>query len=170
MISTSTTQVEGGVVLVKEVGALLERIAGQVTEISAVVADIATSAKGQSTDLQEINTAVTEMDQMTQQNAAIAVEASASSQSLRRGGEQLSALVAEFKLGNRSGGKHSQRIDEGGAACVQVTEQRHSVAASLRRRACPADSSPCSAHAGCGRGSRERRDGLDRILIASGHH
>ena len=103
MISTSTTQVEGGVVLVKEVGALLERIAGQVTEISAVVADIATSAKGQSTDLQEINTAVTEMDQMTQQNAAIAVEASASSQSLRKGGEQLSALVGEFQFGNRSG-------------------------------------------------------------------
>jgi methyl-accepting chemotaxis protein len=103
LISTSTTQVEGGVLLVKEVGALLERIAGQVTQINEVVADIATSAKEQSTGLQEINTAVTQMDQMTQQNAAMAEEASASSQSLRKGSEQLSELVAEFKLGNRSG-------------------------------------------------------------------
>ena len=41
------------------------------------------------------------MDQMTQQNAAMAEEASAASQSLRQGGEQLSALVGEFMLGDR---------------------------------------------------------------------
>ena len=102
LISTSTAQVEGGVNLVEEVGALLERIAGQVTEISAGVAEIAASAKEQSTGLNEVNTAVTRMDEMTRQNAAMAQEASAASQSLRKGGEQLSALVGAFEIESNS--------------------------------------------------------------------
>lgn len=61
----------------------------------------ATSAQEQATGLQEVNAAVGQMDQMTQQNAAMAEQASAASQSLRRESAQLSALIDGFDLGGR---------------------------------------------------------------------
>ena len=64
LISTSTTQVGDGVVLVAETGKSLERIMAQVTEINNVVADIASGAKEQSAALEGVNAAINQMDQV----------------------------------------------------------------------------------------------------------
>jgi len=107
LIAASTQQVATGVNLVGEAGQALSRIAGRVTEMNGVIRDIASSAQEQATGLSEVNVAVNQMDQMTQQNAAMVEETSAASQTLANGGEELARLISRFKLG-ASAGRRSQ--------------------------------------------------------------
>jgi methyl-accepting chemotaxis protein len=97
-ITASTDQVDAGVGLVSETGSALERIIARIGEISTLVATIANSAKHQATGLQQINTAVSEMDGVTQQNAAMVEEATAAARSLADEATQLAAQVARFRL------------------------------------------------------------------------
>jgi methyl-accepting chemotaxis protein len=99
LISTSSDQVRQGVELVARTGEALGRIASGVDEISTVVGEIAASAQEQSISLVQVNTAVNQMDQMTQQNAAMVEESTAASHALAREAEQLSAQVIRFELG-----------------------------------------------------------------------
>jgi methyl-accepting chemotaxis protein len=99
LISTSTTQVEGGVTLVAETGGLLERIVGRVGEISAAIVQIAQAAEEQAASLQAVNGAVGEMDRMTQQNAAMVEESTAAARSLATEANDLSTLVSRFRTG-----------------------------------------------------------------------
>jgi methyl-accepting chemotaxis protein len=98
LISASTIQVSEGVRLVGETGGSLERIMAQVVEINAVIADITAGAQEQATGLAQVNTAVNEIDKMTQQNAAMAEEATAAGHSLAQEGERLASLVGMFRL------------------------------------------------------------------------
>jgi len=102
LISTSTTQVDFGVKLVAETGESLARIVGKVSEINSVVADIAAGAEEQSTALQEVNTAVNAMDQATQQNAAMAEQATAAARSMMQETEKLSEMIGRFRLGRNA--------------------------------------------------------------------
>lgn len=108
LILASSTQVENGVKLVNETGKSLERIMGQVSEITTIVAQIAAGAKEQSIGLGEVNTAITQMDQVTQQNAAMVEQTTAASHSLTEETEQLSGLIGQFQIG-QAGGKDSMR-------------------------------------------------------------
>jgi methyl-accepting chemotaxis protein len=98
LISTSAIQVEQGVKLVAETGASLELIMAQVAEINTVVYEIASGAKEQATGLEEINIAINQMDQMTQQNAAMVEESRAASDSLSNQAEQLINLISRFQI------------------------------------------------------------------------
>jgi methyl-accepting chemotaxis protein len=99
LIQASSAQVESGVDLVGQAGKALERIVVQVAEINAVVLEIAASAKEQATGLAEVNTAVNQMDQVTQQNAAMVEQSTAASHSLAQEAEDLGRLVARFDVG-----------------------------------------------------------------------
>ena len=103
LISTSSQQVEQGVGLVAKTGTSLDRILVQVTDMSGIMAEIASGANEQSTALDEINTAVNQMDQTTQRNAAMVEETTAASQSLAQEAVRLSGLIGQFKLGAGSG-------------------------------------------------------------------
>jgi methyl-accepting chemotaxis protein len=102
LIQASTSQVSSGVDLVGQAGKALDRIALQVTELNGLVAEIAASAQEQSTALAEVNTAVNQMDQVTQQNAAMVEETTAASHSLAQEAERLSSLVGQFRTGHES--------------------------------------------------------------------
>jgi methyl-accepting chemotaxis protein len=104
LISASTDQVAHGVARVDETGRALERIAAYVTQINSVVSDIAGSAQEQATGLQEVNTAVNHMDQMTQQNAAMVEQATAASHNLREDAEGLASLMDRFRIGAMEAG------------------------------------------------------------------
>jgi len=67
------------------------------------VADIATSAEQQAAGLQQVNTAVTEMDGVTQQNAAMVEEATAAARSLAAEADQLTSQIGHFRLGDAAG-------------------------------------------------------------------
>ncbi len=99
LISSSGQQVATGVKLVSETGQALGRIVTQVSQLNGLVAELAASAKEQSTGLGEVNAAVNQMDQVTQQNAAMVEEATAASHSLSEEARELARLVGEFRIG-----------------------------------------------------------------------
>jgi methyl-accepting chemotaxis protein len=102
LISASGTQVATGVKLVGETGQALERIVAQVAQLNSLVVDIAASAQEQATGLNEVNTAVNQMDQVTQQNAAMVEEATAASHGLSGEAQELARLVGQFKIGQEA--------------------------------------------------------------------
>ncbi len=100
LISKSTEQVESGAKLVGDTGASLQRIIGRVAEINELVREIASSAEEQAVGLSQVNTAVNQMDQGTQQNAAMVEESTAASHALAHEARELANLVAKFNIGN----------------------------------------------------------------------
>ena len=118
LISKSGSEVENGVRLVSQAGSALQAIASQVDDISALVVEIAASAKEQATGLQEINVAVNQMDQVTQQNAAMVEQATAASTALRQETAELSSEVAFFQV---SAGKGAARHAPAAASSRSMT-------------------------------------------------
>ncbi len=98
LISASNQHVLLGVKLVGETGRSLTRIVTQVGELDGVVTEIAASTAEQATALAQVNTAVNQMDQITQQNAAMVEQSTAASHSLAREAEQLSTVVDRFRV------------------------------------------------------------------------
>ena len=98
LITTSTQQVGEGVALVGETGTLLEKIVQRVGEIAGMMSEIATSTESQSVNLQQVNSAVGDMDRMTQQNAAMVEQSTAAARSLADEAQELSRIVSAFKV------------------------------------------------------------------------
>ncbi|MEX3011802.1 methyl-accepting chemotaxis protein [Hoeflea sp. TYP-13] len=107
LITKSGTEVSNGVGLVKATGEALDQISHHVTDINGRIANIATAAREQLTGIQEVNTAVTQMDQMTQQNAAMVEQTNAVVHQLADDADGLSSVVGEFSLadGNSESGE-----------------------------------------------------------------
>ncbi|NBB14220.1 HAMP domain-containing protein [Caulobacter sp. SLTY] len=97
LISSSASQVDRGVKLVGQTGQALGEIVESVTRIDRLLTEIAESAQEQATGLSQVNTAVNQMDQATQQNAAMVEESTAASASLRGEATDLAALVSKFR-------------------------------------------------------------------------
>ncbi|WP_116968693.1 globin-coupled sensor protein [Blastomonas sp. UPD001] len=107
LISESSRQVNRGVELVGQSGEALDSIVGKVAEIAGLAANISELAAAQSNSLQQVNTAVSEMDKMTQQNAAMVEESTAAARSLATEADQLSGLVSHFSLEGGAPGRGS---------------------------------------------------------------
>ncbi|EKM99954.1 MULTISPECIES: PAS domain-containing methyl-accepting chemotaxis protein [unclassified Acidocella] len=100
LISTSGQQVETGVRLVNETGNALESIAKQVSRLNGLIVNIAASAQEQSSGLGQVNSAINDLDQVTQKNAAMVEETSAASHSLTQEAETLAKLIGQFRIGD----------------------------------------------------------------------
>ena len=98
LIRNSETEVRNGVKLVSDTGEALQAIGGHVATINQHMEAIAVSAREQSVGLSEINTAVNQMDQTTQQNAAMVEETNAASATLVAQAEKLRQLIGRFTL------------------------------------------------------------------------
>ena len=85
--------------LVGETGKALERIVGQVARLNELFSEIAGSAQEQAVRLNEVNEAVSQMDVVTQQNAAMVEQANASCHSLTEEAVELARLVEQFQIG-----------------------------------------------------------------------
>jgi methyl-accepting chemotaxis protein len=96
LISASGEQVQQGVQLVRRTGEALERIIARVAAVSDLVSDISVSAREQATGLQEIDTVVNQLDQVTQANAAALEETTASSQQMHHEAERLTEALGRF--------------------------------------------------------------------------
>lgn len=101
LIKTSDEEVSGGVKLVEESGAALVTIVTDIASISDLVTKIAESQKEQAHALREIDTAVSQMDQSTQQNAAMAEESHAAADAMAGFAHELATLVAHFETSRR---------------------------------------------------------------------
>jgi len=102
LINASSAQVGQGVSLVADTGKALQLIVSQVAEINGIVTEIAASAQEQAVGLQQVNTAVNQMDQVTQQNAAMVEESTAASHSLAGEAVELARLIGQFKTGDNA--------------------------------------------------------------------
>ncbi|MCY6382422.1 methyl-accepting chemotaxis protein [Hoeflea prorocentri] len=100
LITNSVTEVGDGVSLVSETGDALQDIEQHVLRINERVAAIVTSSREQTAGLQEINTAINQMDQVTQQNAAMVEETNAACQNLTSESRKLRGLMTGFEIGN----------------------------------------------------------------------
>jgi len=105
LISKSSQQVERGVSLVNDTGKALQEIVKSVNEIATLVSDIASTAKEQATGISEINAAVSQLDQVTQQNAAMVEESTAASHSMKEEANALNSMVSHFKIGPDTGAR-----------------------------------------------------------------
>jgi methyl-accepting chemotaxis protein len=128
LISASTAQVGHGVELVAETGAALERIMVQVADVNAVIAGIASGAREQSTGLDEVNLALGRMDQVTQQNAAMVQQSTATSRSLSQETMELSRLVGQFEVDD-----DAARRDGAAETEVEVEETAEDADEPMRR-------------------------------------
>jgi methyl-accepting chemotaxis protein len=131
LIRNSSVDVESGVKLVSETGDALKTIEGYIVTINQHMDSIATSAREQSVGLSEVNTAVNQMDQVTQQNAAMVEEANAAGATLANEAAHLRELIGRFDLG--AGASMSQSNQLRRTAQVMVASAQFRPAASPAR-------------------------------------
>jgi methyl-accepting chemotaxis protein len=99
LIGDSADKVEAGTRLVDAAGQTMEEIVASVRKVSDLVADIAAASQEQSAGIGQINTAVTQMDQVVQQNAALVEEATAATASMKEQAAVLLRMVSRFQIG-----------------------------------------------------------------------
>lgn len=102
LVKTSSEDVEIGVRQVTQTGESLQKIAEQMREINKDIDTLVTNSREQSVGISEINTAVNQMDQMTQQNAAMVEETNAASHNLSGEASALKQLSSKFNSGERA--------------------------------------------------------------------
>jgi len=102
LVKTSSEDVETGVRQVTQTGESLQKIAEQMREINKDIDTLVTNSREQSVGISEINTAVNQMDQMTQQNAAMVEETNAASHNLSSEASTLKQLSSKFNSGGQA--------------------------------------------------------------------
>jgi methyl-accepting chemotaxis protein len=98
LIGDSVEKVKGGSKLVAEAGTTMEEIVTSIKHVTDIMAEISAASIEQSSGIEQINQAITQMDDVTQQNAALVEEAAAAAESLQEQAEGLAAAVAVFKM------------------------------------------------------------------------
>jgi len=123
LINNSSEQVQEGVELVNRAGTALSEIVASIKQVADVVSEIAAASGEQATGIDQINTALTQMDEVTQQNSALVEQNAASAKTLEEMSATMQKRVAQF------------RLEAGDAAAVQTASPRHAALTPLRRRA-----------------------------------
>ena len=102
LIEDSSKRVEEGSSLVNKSGETLEEIVTSVKKVTDIVAEISSASEEQAAGIDEVNKAIIQMDEMTQQNAALVEQAAAASESLGEQSEGLDQLMTFFSVGEPS--------------------------------------------------------------------
>ncbi len=103
LIVNSNGQVKEGVDLVSKAGTALHEIVELIKSVADLVADIATASSEQSTGIEQINRALTQMDEMTQQNSALVEENAATAKTLEHQAHAMNEHVAYFRFDKGQG-------------------------------------------------------------------
>jgi len=103
LIGDSVTQVDAGSRLVESAGSTMTEVVDSIRQLAGIVKQISNASHEQSSGITEVGTAVTQMDENTQQNAALVEQAAAAAQSLQQQASALAEVVAGFKLPQMDG-------------------------------------------------------------------
>ncbi len=103
LISASVERVEHGTVLVEQAGTTMAEVVGSIKRVADIMGEITAASVEQSSGVAQVAEAVSQMDQVTQQNAALVEESAAAAESLKQQAQALAESVAMFKLGEREG-------------------------------------------------------------------
>lgn len=98
LIQDSVAKVEDGTKLVDESGQALDKIMGSVKKVGDIIGEIAAASMEQTDGIKQVNRALIQMDEATQQNASLVEEAAAASEAMEAQAEELTSLVSYFKL------------------------------------------------------------------------
>jgi methyl-accepting chemotaxis protein len=98
LIDDSVEKVDGGSAVVDEAGQTMGLIVTSVQQVADIMAEITSASNEQSLGIEQVNEAISQMDEMTQQNAALVEQAAAAAQSMQDEAATLSASVSVFKL------------------------------------------------------------------------
>jgi methyl-accepting chemotaxis protein len=109
LIQDSVGKVTEGTKLVDESGKVLAEIVTRVKKVTDVMAEIANSSREQASGIDQVNKAITMMDEVTQQNAALVEEASAAAQALSEQAGKLSQMIARYRVGE-GGANEAPRV------------------------------------------------------------
>ncbi|WP_114809595.1 methyl-accepting chemotaxis protein [Paraburkholderia kururiensis] len=107
LIESSTARVESGSQLVERSGSTMSEIVDAITRVSSIMGEIAAAASEQSTGIDQVNRAVAQMDQVTQQNAALVEQAAAAASALEDQAQRLSAAVSVFNTDDSRHASHT---------------------------------------------------------------
>jgi methyl-accepting chemotaxis protein len=113
LIQDSVARVSEGSRLVDESGRTLEGIVGAVKKVTTIVAEIASASREQSIGIEQVNRAVIQMDETTQQNAALVEQAAASSEAIVEQVHSLNALIARYQAASARASGSSQGASAG---------------------------------------------------------
>ncbi len=152
LISASVEKVETGSRLVADAGTTMNDIVRSVQSVTDMIGEITSASSEQSLGINQVNQAVGNLDQMTQQNAALVEESAAAAQSLREQAEHLAQVVSVFKVNGAAYGgvappmraAHKPAAPARPAAAAQSTAPRISQAGSkpATKAAAPAKAAP----------------------------
>ncbi|NVM75094.1 methyl-accepting chemotaxis protein [Duganella sp. SG902] len=98
LISDSVEKVENGSALVNQAGETMSEIVASITRVTDIMSEITSASVEQSAGIEQVNTAIVQMDQVTQQNAALVEQAAAAAESMQEQAARLSEVVGVFKL------------------------------------------------------------------------
>ncbi|NGZ88609.1 methyl-accepting chemotaxis protein [Duganella sp. SAP-35] len=101
LIDNSVETVDAGARLVNQAGATMEEVVGSVRRVTDIISEITSASEAQTVDIEQINQAIRQMDDVTQQNAALVEEAAAAAHSMQDQAQHLSQAVSIFKLAER---------------------------------------------------------------------
>jgi methyl-accepting chemotaxis protein len=113
LINASVDSISAGSALVAEAGTTMDQVVASVSRVTQIMSAITEASHEQSTGIGHVNTAITEMDSVTQQNAALVEEAAAAAGSMQEQAGLLAELVSRFKLNGdqQQAAAHAVRTD-----------------------------------------------------------
>jgi len=111
LIADSVEQVEAGARLVQQAGTTMDEVVASVGRVTTIVSDITLATTEQSDGIEQVNVAITQMDETTQQNAALVEEAAAAAAAMHEQAEALEHLVSQFRLAEERQTKPPYRIE-----------------------------------------------------------
>jgi methyl-accepting chemotaxis protein len=98
LIADSTAKVDAGSKLVDDAGHTMGEILASVQRVSQLIGDIAEAGRSQSGDISQMNSAIAQIDNMTQQNAALVEQLTAAAQSLKGQSGRLGEAMGSFRV------------------------------------------------------------------------
>ncbi|MGB9109728.1 MAG: methyl-accepting chemotaxis protein [Telluria sp.] len=113
LIADSVSKVDAGGRLVDEAGATMQGIVQEIAQVAGIMSGIASASAEQTLGIEQVNTAIGQMDGVTQQNAALVEEAAAAAASLQDQAASLAQLVSTFRIAREDAGQN--RIARGAA-------------------------------------------------------
>ena len=116
LIATSVERIRDGSALVGEAGRTMSEVTHAVARVTDIMAEIAAASSEQSRGIEQINLAITQMDNVTQQNAALVEQAAAASRAMEEQGEGLREVVGFFRVGGGEADVGSAGLWVGGGA------------------------------------------------------
>ena len=146
LINASSEKVESGSKLVQDAGHSMVEILTSVQRVSDIIGEISAASTEQSQGIGTVNVSVTQLDQMTQQNAALVEQSAAAAESLKEQATRLASAVAAFKLGTHKAS--NEPMGASAAASASASTSAHASAS-----ASPASSSSAGSSSSSGSSS-----------------